>query len=157
MENKENMTVLKHFNPMKLREKYSANSPKTSNSSFWMGDNFGRRTSIFDSWGVEEEVKKPSVDTIALASYRRSIANFVNIVTGRNDIKVNFKSGDDSYTDGKKVVISSNIKERNFDSTVGLALHEGSHILLSDFEFLRNLAGGFVTDNETILKGEKKG
>ena len=157
MENKENMTVLKHFNPMKLREKYSANSPKTSNSSFWMGDNFGRRTSIFDSWGVEEEVKKPSVDTIALASYRRSIANFVNIVTGRNDIKVNFKSGDDSYTDGKKVVISSNIKERNFDSTVGLALHEGSHILLSDFEFLRNLAGGFVTDNETILKAANKG
>ena len=159
MENKEKMTVLKHFNPMKLREKYSANSlVKTSNSSFWMGDNFGRRTSIFDSWGEEEEeVKKPPVDTIALASYRRSIANFVNIVTGRNDIRVTFKSGDDSYTDGKKVVISSNIKEKNFDSTVGLALHEGSHIKLSDFEFLRNLTGGFVTDNETILKAEKKG
>jgi len=155
-ENKEKMPVLKHFNPMKLREKYSANSPKTSNSSFWMGDDFGRRTSIFDSWG-EEEVKKPKVDTIALASYRRSISNFVNIVTGRNDIRVTFKSGEDSYTDGKKVVISSNIKEKNFDSTVGLALHEGSHILLSDFEFLRNLTGGFVTDNETILKAEKKG
>jgi hypothetical protein len=121
-----------------------------------MGDDFGRRTSIFDSWG-EEEVKKPKVDTIALASYRRSISNFVNIVTGRNDIRVTFKSGEDSYTDGKRVVISSNIKEKNFDSTVGLALHEGSHILLSDFEFLRNLAGGFVTDNETILKAEKKG
>jgi len=158
MENKEKMSVLKHFNPMKLREKYSANSPKTSNSSFWMGDNFGRRTSIFDGWGEEEEeVKKPRVDTIALASYRRSISNFVNIVTGRNDIRVTFKSGEDSYTDGKKVVISSNIKEKNFDSTVGLALHEGSHILLSDFEFLRNLSGGFVTDNETILKAEKKG
>ena len=158
MENKEKMSVLKHFNPMKLREKYSANSPKTSNSSFWMGDNFGRRTSIFDGWGEEEEeVKKPRVDTIALASYRRSISNFVNIVTGRNDIRVTFKSGEDSYTDGKKVVISSNIKEKNFDSTVGLALHEGSHILLSDFEFLRNLSGGFVTDNETILKAANKG
>jgi hypothetical protein len=157
MKNNKKMPVLKHFNPMKLREKYSANSPvKTSNSSFWMGDDFGRRTSIFDSWG-EEEVKKPRVDTIALASYRRSISNFVNIVTGRNDIRVTFKSGEDSYTDGKRVVISSNIKEKNFDSTVGLALHEGSHILLSDFEFLRNLAGGFVTDNETILKAEKKG
>jgi hypothetical protein len=157
MKNNKKMPVLKHFNPMKLREKYSANSPvKTSNSSFWMGDDFGRRTSIFDSWG-EEEVKKPKVDTIALASYRRSISNFVNIVTGRNDIRVTFKSGEDSYTDGKRVVISSNIKEKNFDSTVGLALHEGSHILLSDFEFLRNLAGGFVTDNETILKAEKKG
>ena len=53
------MKNIKHFNPMKLREKYSANSPvKTSNSSFWMGDNFGRRTSIFDSWGEEEEEVK---------------------------------------------------------------------------------------------------
>jgi len=157
MKSNKKMPVLKHFNPMKLREKYSANSPvKTSNSSFWMGDDFGRRTSIFDSWG-EEEVKKPSVDTIALASYRRSISNFVNIVTGKNNIRVTFKNGEDSYTDGKQVVISSNIKEKNFDSTVGLALHEGSHILLSDFEFLRNLSSGFVTDNETILKAEKKG
>ena len=157
MKDNKKMPVFKHFNPMKLREKYSANSPvKTSNSSFWMGDDFGRRTSIFDDWG-DEEVKKPSVDTIALASYRRSISNFVNIVTGKNNIRVTFKSGDDSYTDGKKVVISSNIKEKNFDSTVGLALHEGSHILLSDFEFLKNLTGGFVIDNETILKAEKKG
>ena len=157
MKNNKKMPVFKHFNPMKLREKYSANSPvKTSNSSFWMGDDFGRRTSIFDDWG-DEEVKKPRVDTIALASYRRSISNFVNIVTGKNNIRVTFKSGDDSYTDGKKVVISSNIKEKNFDSTVGLALHEGSHILLSDFEFLRNLTGGFVIDNETVLKAEKKG
>ena len=157
MKDNKKMPVFKHFNPMKLREKYSANSPvKTSNSSFWMGDDFGRRTSIFDDWG-DEEVKKPSVDTIALASYRRSISNFVNIVTGKNNIRVTFKSGEDSYTDGKKVVISSNIKEKNFDSTVGLALHEGSHILLSDFEFLKNLTGGFVIDNETILKAEKKG
>jgi hypothetical protein len=153
------MKTFKHFNPMKLREKYSANARNSgSNSSFWMGDNFGRRTSIFDGWNDDEvEVKKPKVDTIALASYRRSISNFVNIVTGRNDINVKFNDGDDSYTDGKRVVISSNIKEKNFDSTVGLALHEGSHILLSDFEFLKNLASGFVTDNETILKGEKKG
>ena len=106
MKDNKKMPVFKHFNPMKLREKYSANSPvKTSNSSFWMGDDFGRRTSIFDDWG-DEEVKKPSVDTIALASYRRSISNFVNIVTGKNNIRVTFKSGEDSYTDGKKVVIS---------------------------------------------------
>lgn len=159
MKNKGNMkdSTFKHFNPMALREKYSIGSKtNTSNSSFWMGDNFGRRTSIFDSWG-EEEVTKPKVDTIALASYRRSISNFVNIVTGRNDIRVTFKSGDDSYTDGKKVVISSNIKEKNFDSTVGLALHEGSHIKLSDFDFLKELAGGYVINNEIYLKADKKG
>jgi len=154
MKNNKKMPVLKHFNPMKLREKYSANSPaKTSNSSFWMGDDFGRRTSIFDDWD-DEEVKKPSVDTIALASYRRSISNFVNIVTGKNNIRVSFASGD-SYTDGKNVTISSNIKASNFDATVGLALHEGSHILLSDFEFLKKLE--FEINNEVYLKAEKKG
>ena len=114
---------------MALREKYGSGSITTNNnSSFWMDDTYGRRTSIFDNWNDEEVVKKPKVDTIALAAYRRSVANFVNIVTGRNDIPVTFNSGNDSYTDGKKVVISSNIKDKNFDSIVGLALHEGSHI-----------------------------
>ena len=152
------MTKIKHFNPMALREKYGIGTKsKDSNSSFWMDDTYGRRTSIFDSWDDDEEVKKPKVDTIALAAYRRSIANFVNIVTGRNDIPVTFNDGNDSYTDGKKVVISSNIKEKNFDSTVGLALHEGSHIKLSDFDFLKELAGGFIVNEEVKIKGHKKG
>ena len=152
------MTKIKHFNPMALREKYGIGSKSNdSNSSFWMDDTYGRRTSIFDSWDGDEEVKKPKVDTIALAAYRRSIANFVNIVTGRNDIPVTFSSGDDSYTDGKKVVISSNIKDKNFDSIVGLALHEGSHIKLSDFDFLKELAGGYIVNEEVKIKGYKKG
>ena len=139
---------------MALREKYGAKAHSGSNSSFWMDDNYGRKTSMFDSWGEEEEVKKPSVDVIALAAYRRSISNFVNIVTGKNDINVRFASGD-SYTDGKNVTISSNIKAKNFDSIVGLALHEGSHILLSNFEFLKKLE--FEINNETILKAANKG
>jgi hypothetical protein len=142
------------FNPMALREKYSVKARSGSNSSFWMGDDFGRKTSIFDSWGEAEEVKKPTVDVISLAAYRRSISNFVNIVTGKNDISVRFASGD-SYTDGKNVTISSNIKDKNFDSIVGLALHEGSHILLSNFEFLKKLE--FEINNEIYLKAEKKG
>ena len=153
------MTKIKHFNPMALREKYGIGSKSNdSNSSFWMDDTYGRRTSIFDSWDGDEEVKKPKVDTIALAAYRRSVANFVNIVTGRNDIPVTFNSGNDSYTDGKKVVISSNIKDKNFDSIVGLALHEGSHIKLSDFDFLKHqLANGYVINEEVKIKASKKG
>ena len=154
------MTKIKHFNPMALREKYGSGSLTTNNnSSFWMDDTYGRRTSIFDNWNDEENVvKKPKVDTIALAAYRRSVANFVNIVTGRNDIPVTFNSGNDSYTDGKKVVISSNIKDKNFDSIVGLALHEGSHIKLSDFDFLKHqLANGYVINEEVKIKASKKG
>ena len=120
---------------MKLREKYSVKSlNKTNNySSFWLGDNWDRTTSFFD-----DEDEKPGVDLIALASYRRAISNFVNIVTGKN-IHVTFNSSGDSYTDGKKVTISSKLDDKLFDSTVGLALHEGSHILLSDFDFLKQL------------------
>ena len=128
------MSKLKHFNPMALREKYSASN--TNYSGFWMGDFDSRKTSIFD----DEEVKvKRGVDHIALASYRRAISNFVSIVTGDSSIPVRFQTSNDSYTDGKVVTIGSKLDDKNFDSTVGLALHEGSHIKLSDFELLKHL------------------
>ena len=129
---------IKHFNPMALREKYSIGSVKRTNpfSSFWADNDWKtRRTDIID---VDEPVKK-GVDHIQLAQYRRAISNFVNIVTGRSDIPVQFQSRDSSYTDGKRVMIGSKIDEKNFDPVVGLALHEGSHIKLSDFNFLKNL------------------
>ena len=69
----------------------------------------------------------------------RAISNFVSIVTGKTDIKVTFETSGDSYTDGKEVTISSKLDDKLFDSSVGLALHEGSHILLSNFDFLKNL------------------
>ena len=131
-----NKTKLKNFNPMALREKYSAKSMSNKNnySSFWLDNGWDNNSSIFD----DEPVKK-GVDLVALASYRRAISNFVSIVTGESDIKVTFKANGDSYTDGKSVVISSKLDDKLFDSTVGLALHEGSHIKLSDFDFLKGL------------------
>ncbi len=36
-------------------------------------------------------------------------------------------------TDGETVYIASNLKEDTIDYTVGLALHEASHVLLTDF------------------------
>ena len=128
------LTKLKNFNPMALREKYSAEAVKNNYSSFWLDNGWDNNSSIFD-----DEPLKKGVDLVALASYRRAISNFVSIVTGLSDIKVTFKSGGDSYTDGKSVVISSKLDDKLFDSTVGLALHEGSHIKLSDFDFLKNL------------------
>ena len=145
--------IFKHFNPMKLREKYTAN--KTNNySSFWMNDDWDtRKTSIFDN---EDEVDfKPKTDLVALAGYRRAISNFVTIVTGESDIKVTFNSNDQSYTDGKSVVIGAKMDDKLFDPSVGLALHEGSHIKLSDFNFLRNLENNIPT--QYFEHGEKKG
>ena len=127
-------TKLKNFNPMALREKHSVSNRTNNYSSFWLDKGWDNNTSIFD----DENVKK-GVDLIALASYRRAISNFVSIVTGESDIKVTFKTSGDSYTDGKAVTISSKLDDKLFDSTVGLALHEGSHIKLSNFDFLKNL------------------
>ena len=153
-EKTKNLKTFSHFNPMKLREKYSAKNVSNNYSSFWMDNDWStRNTSIFDV--DDENYVKPKTDLVALAGYRRAIANFVTIVTGESNITVKFNDGDDSYTDGKSVVIGSKMDDKLFDSSVGLALHEGSHIKLSDFEFLRNLK--FNIPKEYIERGFKKG
>ena len=105
-------------------------------SDFWF-DN--RRTSLVDDLlsDVDKPVKKGK-DHIALAGHKRAIGNFVRIVSGQN-VPVKFPSRGDSYTDGKEVTIGANINEKNFDYVVGLALHEGSHIVHSDFEAFANV------------------
>ena len=104
------------------------------NSNYWIGN----LTGSSDMWWREEETKKGR-DLVQLASYRSAIANYVNIVTGRTDIPVTYNSSDESYTDGKKVYLSGNMDGKNFDPNVGLALHEGSHIVHSNFDLIKDL------------------
>ena len=105
------------------------------NSTFW--DTNSNDVDVDEFLGLDTNVSKGK-DLVALAGYKRAISNFVNIVTEDN-IPVVFNSNDQSYTDGKKVVIGANIDDKKFDVAVGLALHEGSHIKLSDFNLLRHL------------------
>jgi hypothetical protein len=65
-----------------------------------------------------------------------------------------YSSGKDSYTEGSVVIISSKLNEKEFDSTVGLALHEGSHCALTDFQALKRFqtSGRFF---EVVKKAEK--
>jgi len=105
------------------------------NSTFW--DTNSNDVDVDEFLGLDTNVSKGK-DLVALAGYKRAISNFVNIVTEDN-IPVVFNSNDQSYTDGKKVVIGANIDDKKFDVAVGLALHEGSHIKMSDFDLLRNL------------------
>ena len=105
---------------------------RTNYSNFW----FDRQTSIVDDLLADDtdDVKvKPKKDHIQLAANQRAIGNFVRIVSGQN-IPVKYMTRGDSYTDGKSVTIGANIKPETFDFTVGLALHEGSHIAYTDFE-----------------------
>jgi hypothetical protein len=110
-----------------------------SYSSFWL-DN-----SIFEESDDNlNTVEKKSNDLMKLMAYKRSIGNFVNIVTGKS-IPVTFDGrGEDSYTDGQSVTISAKLDDKEFDPVVGLALHEGSHIALTDFDTLTKLRNGYL-------------
>lgn len=101
-------------------------------SDFWL-----------DDFHVESDVDGTnSMDTqrmIKLSMARRAISNFVNILTNKT-IPVIFNSTDQNMTDGKTVFLSADIVEtKDFDYAVGLALHEGSHIYLTDFDILHTI------------------
>ena len=118
-----NMSKVKmpKFSPKVLSSGYKTTVNKSmSNSSFWLD------TDMLSSPGSGKDIVK-------LAGYKRAIGNFVKILTKRDDIKVQFSSGQQSYTNGQLVVISAKIDDKEFDSTVGLALHESAHVVLTDF------------------------
>ena len=108
---------------------------KYGSSSWWMSD--WDDTGYSNSFTTNTQTK--SKNLYKMAAHRRAIANFVSIVTGKN-IPVKFNTKGNSYTDGTTVVISSKVAEPNeFDPAVGLALHEGSHIKLSNFTLLADM------------------
>ena len=92
-------------------------------SKYWMGSDITQK--LEDDRGS---------NLTELAGFQRAIANFVRITTGK-EIPVRFNTKDSSYTDGKSIVLSAKMDEKLFDCNVGLALHEGSHILLTDFKW----------------------
>jgi len=110
--------------------------PTKAHNSFW-ADEFDID---FDSKVMRSALSDTQVESLKkfrLSSARKAISNFVTIATGKQ-IPVRFSTGKDSYTDGDQVVLSGDIDDKdNFDIGVGLALHEGSHILLTDFTLLK--------------------
>ena len=90
-------------------------------------------------------------DPIFLAQVQRGITNFVKILTGK-DIPVEYATSGDSMTDGETVYITSNLKEDTIDYTVGLALHEASHVLLTDFAYLNKERGKILETKWDIPK-----
>jgi hypothetical protein len=109
-------------------------------SSYWMDFDDGGFDDAAGSRSLASIVESSDTERIVkLASVRRAVANFVRIITNSDKINVEFSSGKDSYTDGTNVVIAAEDDSKHFDSMVGLALHEGSHCLLSDFNINKNL------------------
>ena len=113
-------------------------SKVSTHASYWMEDDMWNEDNDLDTNLPDEQANLARITRLSAA--RRAVANFVNILTGRNDIPVQFSSGQNSYTDGQVVVIAADDNPEHFDSMVGLALHEGSHILLTDFDFMKEIA-----------------
>lgn len=100
-------------------------------SDFWLND-----VNIYDN---SDDYSKFDIDLIKLANGKRAVSNFVRILTNKS-IPVLFNNKDANMTDGSTVYLSADIKEKeDFDVAVGLALHEGSHIILSDFDVIKTL------------------
>ncbi len=100
-----------------------------------------------------------SIDLIQLAAYRRIVSNFIIILTGM-DIPVRFNSVENSqlsFTDGKTVYLSATIRnKKDFDWTVGIALHEASHILLTDFDVFHSTFSKIPIPVPLTLKKKSK-
>lgn len=111
-----------------MKAKNITNSNFNVSSAFWLDKD------LFKPEGETSSITK----NLKLLAYKRSISNFIKILTKQDGYKVKFSTGDMSYTDGKTVVISSKLNENNFDVTVGLALHEASHLLLTDFNIIKD-------------------
>ena len=121
---------------MSWYNKFKGDSKKSA-SSFWY-DDYNKSYDYLDKYSDMDSNRlqafKKTNDLYKLSATRRAITNFVQIVTQKS-IPVTFASKTNSQTDGKQVILSADVDD-NFDVSVGLALHEGSHILLSDFKLL---------------------
>ena len=103
----------------------------TTYSDYWLDDDY---QDDFDN------ASSVNFNLIKLAVSRRAVSNFVNILTGKS-VPVYFTDdGDVNCTDGKSVYLSADILDKaDFDPAVGLALHEGSHVVLSDFDLVKSI------------------
>ena len=113
-------------------------------SSFWLG----KRTE--DLFGSDfQGGSNATAKAVKMRSYHRAVSNFVKILT-KQEIPVVFK-GSNSYTNGKSIIISADISNKNFDVNVGLALHEASHVILTDFEAGRDVVHIYGRDAFNLL------
>ena len=111
-------------------DKYNYADEYEAHSNYWLkGSIFDKKTSMF----AEPEEQGSKYDYHALAQYQRAITNFVHILTADPTIKVQYNSAGNNSTDGRTINLSATMKEEDFDANVGLALHESSHILYTDF------------------------
>lgn len=99
-------------------------------------------------WLKNQDSQQSHFNLLELASTQRAITNYVKILTGR-EIPVDFVDPrGDSMTDGESIEIASRINHKNVDEVVGLALHEASHCILTDFKIVKKLGNVILQDHK---------
>lgn len=103
---------------------------------FWESDNEAYSSFLYP--GTQEKIEQMVSDDAKMTS---ELQKLVKRFALRASIKASCKSSG-SYTNGKQIVISSNIEDitpkKKLDVMLGLALHEISHCLYTEFSALKN-------------------
>lgn len=103
---------------------------------FWESDNEAYSSFLYP--GTQEKIEQMVSDDAKMTS---ELQKLVKRFALRASIKASCKSSG-SYTNGKQIVISSNIEDitpkKKLDVMIGLALHEISHCLYTEFSALKN-------------------
>lgn len=103
---------------------------------FWESDNEAYSSFLYP--GTQEQIKLMVSDDAKMTSELQKLVKRFALAAS---IKASCKSSG-SYTNGKQIVISSNIEDitpkKKLDVMIGLALHEISHCLYTEFSALKN-------------------
>ena len=103
---------------------------------FWESDNEAYSSFLYP--GTQEQINLMVSDDAKMTSELQKLVKRFALAAS---IKASCKSSG-SYTNGKQIVISSNIEDitpkKKLDVMIGLALHEISHCLYTEFSALKN-------------------
>lgn len=103
---------------------------------FWESDNEAYSSFLYP--GTQEKIEQMVSDDAKMSSELQKLVKRFALAAS---IKASCKSSG-SYTNGKQIVISSNIEDitpkKKLDVMIGLALHEISHCLYTEFSALKN-------------------
>ena len=103
---------------------------------FWESDNEAYSSFLYP--GTQEKIEQMVSDDAKMTSELQKLVKRFALPAS---IKSSHKSSG-SYTNGKQIVISSNIEDitpkKKLDVMIGLALHEISHCLYTEFSALKN-------------------
>ena len=103
---------------------------------FWESDNEAYSSFLYP--GTQEQIEQMVSDDAKMTSELQKLVKRFALAAS---IKASCKSSG-SYTNGKQIVISSNIEDitpkKKLDVMIGLALHEISHCLYTEFSALKN-------------------